>query len=293
MVKVSLFIVIPVRNRRHFTQDCLVALHRQSTREFRIIVIDDGSTDGTSEMVQNGFPEVILLPGEGNLWWAGATNLGVKYALEHGVDYIMTLNDDTIPTDDFIEKMLLWAEKRPKALLGAFALEAKTKTPIYGGGIMDWKTIGSVPLLGLLKPEEWHGLHEVTHYPGRGLMIPAEVFGEIGLFDDKSFPQGLADLDFTHRAVMAHYKVFCNYDAKLLIYPDASGEAELRGRKSLKNYYYHLFGIKGGGNLGKFALYAYRNCPRKYLVSFLIVGLFRRVFGYVVDWAVEGVKDRP
>ena len=92
---------------------------------------------------------------------------------------------------------------------------------------------------------------------------------------------------------MAHYKVFCNYDAKLLIYPDASGDAELRRRKSLKNYYYHLFGIKGGGNLGKFALYAYRNCPRKYLVSFLIVGLFRRAFGYVVDWAVESVKDRP
>ena len=287
MTQNSLYIVIPVHNRRDFTHNCLISLQRQTVQNFQIIVIDDGSKDGTSEMIQKEFPEVILLRGDGNLWWTGATNLGVRYALEHDADYLMTLNDDTIATDSFIEKMLFWAEREPKALLGAFALDTETKKPVYGGSHINWKTASSTHLLDVLKPEEFHGLHEVSHFPGRGLLTPAEVFNMIGLFDAKHFPQAAADYDFTHRACRAGYKIFCNYDAKLLIYPTASGDAQLREKKSMKNYYYHLFGIKGGGNLKRFTIYAFRNCPWKYLVLFLAIGMTRRVCGYLMDWLSE------
>src|SRR3972149_9777335 len=140
MIEKSLYIVIPVHNRKDFTHSCLLSLYRQTLTNFKIIVIDDGSTDGTSEMIQKEFPEVILLHGDGNLWFTAATNLGVRYALEHDADYIMTLNDDTIATYSFIEKMLFWAEREPKALLGAFALDTETKKPVYGGSHINWKT---------------------------------------------------------------------------------------------------------------------------------------------------------
>jgi len=286
----SMYIVIPVHNRKDITRNCLLSLRRQTLQNFKTIVIDDGSTDGTSEMIQKEFPEVTLLHGDGNLWWTGATNLGVKYALDHRADYIMTINDDTIAPQDFIEKMMFWTERKQNALLGAFALDAQTRKPVYGGEIINWKTAGSKFLLDILKPEEWRGLHEVSHFPGRGLLIPAEVFHKIGLFDAKHFPQAAADYDFTHRAVRAGYKLYCDYDAKLLIYPDASGDAQLRKKKSLRNYYYHLFGIKGGGNLKRFMLYAFRNCPRKYLVPYLTIGILRRVSGYLLDWFLENLK---
>ena len=67
----SLFIVIPVHNRKHFTRDCLLSLRKQTFQNFTIIVIDDGSSDGTGEMIQKEFPEVVLLHGDGNLWWTG------------------------------------------------------------------------------------------------------------------------------------------------------------------------------------------------------------------------------
>lgn len=283
----SLFIVIPVHNRKHFTRDCLLSLRKQTFKNFKVIVVDDGSMDGTGKMIEEEFPDVILLKGDGNLWWTGATNMGVAYALDNGADYIMLLNDDIVAYDYFIENMMLWAEKKPRVLLGAFAVDAITKKPIYGGEIIDWKTADSTFLLDILDPEERCGLHEVTHFPGRGLLIPSEVFFKIGLFDAKHFPQAVADYDFTHRAVRADYKIFCNYDAQLLIYPDASGDAQLRKKKNLKNYYNHLFGIKGGGNLKKFTIYVVRNCPPRYQPWFLVRGYIQRVFGYWLDYALE------
>lgn len=275
-----LAIVIPVHNRRHFTQTCLQSLHAQTRRDFEVIVVDDGSTDGTSRVLQTEFPETILLQGDGNLWWTAATNMGVEYALNQGAAYVMTLNNDTIPATDFVEKMLFWAERAPRALLGALAVDAASGRLIFGGERINWKTGSLVPLLKRLEPQARHGLHDVTHYPGRGLLIPSEVFKRIGLFDAKRFPHYAADYDFTHRAVRAGYEIYCNYDARLLIYPEASGSVELRQSASWKNYYNHLFGIKGAANLKVFTYYAWNNCPLRYRPWFMLRGYAQRIFGY-------------
>jgi GT2 family glycosyltransferase len=273
-----IYIIIPVHNRKEFTRNCLISLRQQTYKDFKVVVIDDGSIDGTEEMLTNEFPEVYIIKGDGNLWWTAATNLGVRYALENNADYILTLNNDTIVTEDFLEKMVYWASKTPKSLLGAFALDANK--PVYGGEIINWKWGNSKFLLDILPKEQWYGLHEVTHFPGRGLLIPAEVFSKVGLYDEKHFPHYAADYDFTHRAIRAGYKVYCNYDAKLLIYPDASGDAENRKKKSLKNYYNHLFGIKGGANIKIFTIYTIRNCPFYYIPTFLLCGYIKRILGY-------------
>src|SRR4030042_6314914 len=134
-----LYIVIPVHNRIFYTRQCLESLKMQELKEFKIVVVDDGSTDGTGEMIEQEFPEVVLLHGNGNLWFTAATNLGVRYALECGASYIMVLNDDTVAEGNFIEKMLFWAERKPNALLGGLAVDWRTKRPVYGGEIISWK----------------------------------------------------------------------------------------------------------------------------------------------------------
>ena len=99
----SLFIIIPVHNRKQLTINCLRCLERQTEKRFQIVVIDDGSNDGTSEAISEEFPDVHLINGDGTLWWAEATNVGVKYAIQKA-DYVITLNDDTEPPADFISK---------------------------------------------------------------------------------------------------------------------------------------------------------------------------------------------
>jgi GT2 family glycosyltransferase len=283
----DLYIVIPVHNRKHFTQECLRSLCRQAVRGFKIIVIDDGSTDGTRGMIEREFPDVHILSGDGNLWWTRATNLGVEYALSHGALYIMTLNDDTVATDDYIERMMLWAAKEPNAILGSVAVDAVTRKPIHGGEIVNWKMADYISLLSILTAEEQHGIHDVTHLPGRGMLIPAIVFKTIGLFDAYHFPQCMADFDFTHRAARAGYRLFCNYDAHLIIYENSVTTLHFRRNKNFKNYWYHLFGLKSGSNLVKFFFYAMRNCPITCLMLFLSIGFCRRIFGYLFEWTDE------
>jgi len=278
-----LWIVIPVHNRKDYTYQCLSSLRKQTFKEFFILVIDDGSSDGTKEMIALEFSEVKVLIGDGNLWWTKATNIGITYALENGADYILTLNNDTIASENFLEKMVYWSNKQPNGLLGAFANDFDSRKPVYGGEIINWKNAKYNNLLNTIPTADLTGIREVTHYPGRGLLIRNNVFVKIGLFDEKNFPHYAADYDFTHRAKKAGFKIYCNYDAVIYIYPDISGSQELRKNKNFKNYYNHLFGIKGGGNLKIFTIYAIKNCPKKYLISFLFWGLVRRIFGYLLS----------
>lgn len=275
-----LYIVTPVFNRSDYTKVYLNSLQSQSVSDFKIIIVDDGSNDGTPEMIEKEFPDVILLKEKGDLWWAEATNVGVRYAMEHGATHIMTLNDDTVPDPDFVEKMLYWSNLHPDALLGAVQVDFDTNTIIYGGEQRSWATGKSSYLLDTLPEKEQHGLHEVSQFPGRGLLVPTKVFETIGLYDSKNFPQTIADLDFTHRAVNGGFKIYCNYDARVKIFPEETAMHEIRHERSLKNYIRHLTNIKGGGNLSFFVKCALKNCPKKHLPYFLSKGVVSRMLSY-------------
>ena len=279
----DIYIVIPVHNRLDFTKACLHSLSRQSVDGFNVVVVDDGSTDGTFDALKQNFPEVIYIPGNGDLWWSAAMNKGVTYALESNAIYILSLNNDTVVAADFIQRMFESASKHPQALFGAYTLDIETQCPEYGGSRMNWNK-DNVQLLDILAPHQRKGLHEVTHFPGRGLWIPAAVFKSIGLFDAVNFPHTAADYDFTLRAARMGFKIFCNYDARLYSHIYASGDWEIRLNFSLKNYIRHLTDIKGGGNLRVFIKYTMRHCPYESRFRYLVTGILSRLGGYPLRW---------
>lgn len=275
-----LYVVIPVHNRWHYTGACLAALRQQTFRAFRTVVVDDGSTDGTAGRLAHAFPEVIVLPGNGNLYWTAAVNLGIAHALAQGARHIMTLNNDTLPPPDFLAHMHGQSLAHPDALLGPLEVDADTGRVLYGGERINWLKANAEPLPGPAFPEGQGGLRPVDWLPGRGLLIPAGVFAKTGLFDARAFPHYFADLDFTRTARRHGYSLCLNYGAKLLTYPEASGDRQNKEHKSLRNYYNHLFGIKGGGNLRDFTRFARRHCPWPYLPSYVLLGSLRRIGGY-------------
>lgn len=273
-------IVIPVHNRQEFTRNCLRSLQNQTLLDHKVIVVDDGSTDETAEMITSQFPDVIRIEGDGNLYWTAATNLGIRYALSQHADYVMTLNNDTIAPPDFIEKMRFWSTEMPDAILGALDIDHLTRQPYYGGEVIHpiWQT--TTFLLDRLQESERTGLHEVSLFPGRGLLIPKKVFETIGLFDEKTFPHYMADYDFTARAREHGFDIYCNYEARLFTFPDEGGDHKIRRAKSLQNYYQHLFGIKGGGNLINFTRYTLRHSALPLIPFHLFKGYAQRLFGY-------------
>lgn len=273
-------IIIPVFNRIAFTKACLDSLREQTDKNFSVVIVDDGSTDGTATILAKDYPEVTVLPGTGSLFWTAGVNLGLRYALNQGATWLMTMNNDVVVYPDFVEKMKKAAASRPPALYGAFELDAVTQTPIYGGGWINWSTGSTRWLLDGLPLDQRHGQIPSQYLPGRGLLIPRAVFEQIGLFASDILPHYYADYDFTHQARLAGFEVYMNFDARLGTYPDESGDQHNRRRRTLRNYYNHLFSIRGGANLRDFTHFARRNCPPIYLPLFLASGYFRRLVGY-------------
>ena len=80
--KIRVEIVTPVYNRRDITLQCLKSLSRLNCEGLQIhtIIVDDGSTDGTSEAIKKDFPEVEIIKGDGNLWFSEGTNVGIRAA---------------------------------------------------------------------------------------------------------------------------------------------------------------------------------------------------------------------
>jgi GT2 family glycosyltransferase len=274
-----IYIVIPVFNRWHFTEACLESLASQTYRDFKVVVVDHGSTDGTRENLKKCFPDVIVLYGDESMWWTAATNLAVEYALRAGADYVLTLNNDTKAEPDYLGNLFLASQQQPKSLIGSLGINADTKRPIYGGELVKWYADSSVHLLSKVDPSS-RDIKEVSYCPGRGLLIPKDVFYKIGFFDTRNFPHYLADYDFTLRAKKAGYGIFCAYGARLGIFEEQSGANTLLREKSWANFKQHLFGMKGAGNIPLFYKYAFRHCPFHALPFLLVIGTCKRIAGY-------------
>ena len=130
MPKIS--VIIPVRNRKEYTRNILsqifnqIAQTQNSILAIYIIVVDDGSTDGTKELIKTQFPSIYLIEGDGSLWWTGAIVKGMQYAIEHlETDYFVWLNDDIFLLEGFILN------------LTKICLSSSYKTTIVGGIVRD------------------------------------------------------------------------------------------------------------------------------------------------------------
>ena len=130
----SSFVILPVHNRKATTLKCLAQLDEQGDlNAYHIVVVDDGSTDGTSEAVLIKYPAVKLLQGSGDLWWTGAVKLGMEYALSTGANYCVWLNDDTFPEPGSIQSLIDYCDQHPQTIAAANVLDPHTNEPSYGG----------------------------------------------------------------------------------------------------------------------------------------------------------------
>ena len=99
-------VILPVHNRKAITLAFVECLKRQSDQNFRLILVDDGSCDGTADAVIQQLPLSTVLRGDGSLWWAGALQQAIEWLRQSGAslsDVVLFINDDTIIPEDFIE----------------------------------------------------------------------------------------------------------------------------------------------------------------------------------------------
>jgi len=100
-------------NGKHDTIECLKSLQQLSYQNFEILVVDNGSTDGSVACFRQELPEVSVAENNTNLGFAEGNNVGIRWAIRRGADYVLLLNNDTIVDKDFLTHLIAVAENDP------------------------------------------------------------------------------------------------------------------------------------------------------------------------------------
>lgn len=211
-------IIVPVHNSIDYTLRFLETAKLLEYDNYEIIIVDDGSTDGTEEKISQLYPDVIILKGDGDYWWTKSINAGVKYALAKGTDYILTLNNDNEVDKNLLNELIKTARAHPKSVVGAKVYEKGKDNVVYiGGGKHRFLTPPHFFILpyGNIDNEKNNELREVDFITGMGCLIPAEVFNEVGCYNEDFLPQYFADAEITLRAKKHGYKLIFNPNAKI------------------------------------------------------------------------------
>lgn len=187
-------ILLPVHNRREITKCFIECLKVQTYQNYHLILIDDGSIDGTEEMVKQEIKSLTVIKGDGNWWWAGSLQQGYLWLKSHDIalsDLILIINDDSEFECKFLETGLNLLANQKKALLASECYSQQTQELIDAGVNLNWQHN---------KIEITLQQDQISCFSTKGLFLRWEDFLEIGGFYPHLLPHHAADYEFTIRA---------------------------------------------------------------------------------------------
>lgn len=178
-------------NQRQLTLDCLTSLYQQKCSDFEIVLVDNGSEDGSIAAVRTAFPGVVVLENGANLGIAAANNVGIRHALAMNVDYIFLLNNDTTVDPLMLERLVVVAESDPSiAATGPTMLYYDQPDTIWcAGNRINWSTGNTYRLHAdeTLPSVIDSAPVDVDFITSCAVCIRAEVFRDVGLMDEDYF----------------------------------------------------------------------------------------------------------
>lgn len=181
-------IIIPAFNQLAFTRQCLESLQRHTHAAARVIVVDNGSQDGTAEFLR-GLPQMKVIRNAENLGCAAAWNQGVNAAV---ADWVVILNNDVVLTPGWLEGLLAAAENGLDIVSPALR-EGPLNYELEPYACEFVRAAGDVT-----RPDMAHGVC---------FMVRRRVFESIGLFDENFRVGQFEDADFFQRARQAGFKL--------------------------------------------------------------------------------------
>jgi len=259
-------VVIPTWNGLQLLNKCLQSLREQSFKEFEIIVVDNGSTDGTVDWLKKNAPDVETVALERNFGFSGAVNAGIRTSER---EFVVLLNNDTVVTPDWLKAFVDASEKYQNTSI--FTSKVIVNSPPYlidtaGDG---FTIAGFGYKIGWMSPETsfYSRSRHVFGASGCSSMYRRKIFDEIGYFDEDFFAFA-EDLDFSFRALIAGHKIIYVPDSRVF----HSVRATARKKTALFLYHRNLIWL------------IYKNFPWQLLLLY-----FPHMFSHTLFIAVKSV----
>lgn len=205
-------VIIPSWNARSFVGECLNSLRNQSFRDFEVVVVENGSTDGSPDFITKNYPEVIMLRQDHNTGFAKAVNIGIKHSKS---DYVALLNNDAIASKDWLKELVLHMDQHKDSAAAVSKILKQTKGAKTNKFLID--TTGDFySIWGMPFPRgrdeidegQYDKKEEVFGACGGAVIYRREYLArDIGLFDEAFFAY-YEDTDLSFRIRRAGYKIF-------------------------------------------------------------------------------------
>ena len=225
-------VVIPNYNGAGFLRDCLDSLENQEpdTPEYKVLVVDNGSADGSLELLEREYKWVSVIPLPENTGFCHAVNVGIQASAS---PYVLLLNNDTKVKTGFIKSLYLGIESRPDA----FAVSAKMlmwdRPELLDDAGDRYCVLGWAYARGKGKPaSDFDRPTEIFSACGGAAIYRRKIFDEIGLFDEQHFAY-LEDLDIGYRARIHGYRNYYEPGAEVIHYGSASTGSRYNERKTV------------------------------------------------------------
>jgi len=200
------------------TLECLESLRKIEYDNYEVVIVDNNSSGDDVKIVKEKFGDFVkqIIVAKDNLGFSGGNNLGIKYSLNNGADFILLLNNDTTVEPDFLNKLLDTSKAFP---------EADILTPrinYYSDKEIIWFAGGHISKIRAAGIPDGIGKHERNYFRDRYcnfasgccMYIKKEVIEKIGYFDENYFLYQ-EDTDFSLRAYEAGLKIFYASSSKI------------------------------------------------------------------------------
>ena len=196
------------------TLECIESVRTLEYPDVRILVVDNGSTDGSPSIIRKKFPSVVLLENKKNLGFTGGNNLGMKKALEMGTDYLWLLNNDTVLEKDTLKHLVTMSQDSPEVGLASPVIyyHDSPDRVQFCGSYIDWEG------KRIVKLEDGDSLPDggvnVSLW-GTALLIKRTVVERVGYLNEKYFAYH-EDEEYCMRVAKAGFRCIVVPDARLL-----------------------------------------------------------------------------
>jgi GT2 family glycosyltransferase len=180
-----------------------------SSRDFRILVIDNGSRDGSVEYLRANFPQIEVVANGKNLGFAAGCNGGIRRALQEGAEFVLLVNNDTVADPAMLRELLNVAEREPEAAIVSpkiFYFDPPDRLWWAGGRYSLW--LGMPRHVGFMEKDcrRYSQPCELDWATGCVMLLRCQALGQAGLFDERMFGNG-EDLDLSLRVRESGWKI--------------------------------------------------------------------------------------